>query len=85
MTILQETKRIDFDPSITEHRHAVVAFMKRTAWNDSPLRFNYDPDYGSVADQVRIKMLDWYIEQDTGFKPAPHKNLPVFERRKEDV
>lgn len=83
--ILQEIKRVEFDPANAEHRHAVVAYMKRTAWMDSPLRFNYDPDYGSVADQVRTKMLNWYIEQDTGFKPVTPKGLPLFERRKEDV
>jgi hypothetical protein len=64
--ILQKLKTVDFDPSNPEHRFAVASFMKRTAWGDSKFRFTHDPSYGSVADQVRVKMLHWYITQDTG-------------------
>ncbi len=38
--------------------------MKRKAWVDCPLRFTHDPQYGSVAEQVQIKMLDWYMTQE---------------------
>lgn len=61
---LQKTDTVRFDPSNKEHRAAARAFMKRLAWVDSPLRFTHDPEYGSVADQVRIKMLKWYMDQE---------------------
>ena len=62
--ILQKRNTVNFDPSIKPHRMAAMQFMKRNAWVDSPLRFNYDPEYGSIADQVKTKMLYWYIEQE---------------------
>lgn len=62
--ILQRQEIIEFDPSNREHRAAVRAFMRRRAWVDSPLRFAYDPAYGSVAEQVQAKLLDWYIAQE---------------------
>lgn len=80
--ILQEVKRVEFDPTNLEHRCAVAAFMKRSAWVDASYRFTYDPDFGSVADQVKIKLLDWYIEQDTGIKPAKRVMVPLFTSRK---
>ena len=45
--------------------------MKRNAWGDSEFRFSHDPAFGSVADQVKVKMLHWYIQQDTGIAVAP--------------
>lgn len=62
--ILQRTKTIDFDPSNKAHRTAVRAFMKRNAWADAGIRFTHDPEYGSVADQVRAKLLKWYMAQE---------------------
>ena len=73
--ILQKTNPIEFDPSNKEHRFAVAAFMKRTAWVDSKFRFSYDPAYGSVSDQVKVKLLHWYIEQETGIKPKSAKRV----------
>lgn len=62
--ILQRQEIIEFDPANKEHRAAVRAFMRRRAWVDSPLRFAYDPSYGSVAEQVQAKLLEWYIAQE---------------------
>lgn len=61
---LKRQEPITFDPSNREHRAAVRAFMKRRAWVDSPIRFSHDPQYGSVAEQVQAKLLDWYIAQE---------------------
>lgn len=66
--ILQPTRTVQFDPSNKKHRQAVQAFLKRNAWADSPYRFSYDPAYGSVADQVRDKMLKWYLNKEAGVK-----------------
>lgn len=71
--LLKRQETIEFDPSKKEHRAAAHAFMKRGAWADSPLRFAYDPSYGSVADQVRSKLLDWYVAQET--KPKKESQL----------
>lgn len=62
--LLKRQELIDFDPSKKEHRAAVRAFMRRRAWADSPIRFSHDPQYGSVAEQVQAKLLDWYIAQE---------------------
>jgi hypothetical protein len=62
--LLNRQETTVFDPSNKEHRAAVRAFMKRLAWADSPIRFGHDPRYGSVAEQVRDKLLIWYMEQD---------------------
>ncbi len=64
--ILNKTNTVDFDPNNQAHRKAVASFMVRSAWIDSPFRFSYDPAFGSVADQVKVKLLHWYIERDTG-------------------
>ena len=69
--LLKKITTVDFDASNPEHRIAVASFMKRTAWGDSKFRFSHDPAYGSVADQVKVKMLHWYIQQDTGVTVAP--------------
>ncbi len=66
MAILQTVQTVKFDPANPEHRKSVAKFMKRTAWADSDFRFAHDPAFGSVADQVKVKMLHWYIAQDTG-------------------
>lgn len=74
--ILQKTNTVNFDASNPEHRKAVAMFMKRTAWADTNLRFSHDPAFGSVADQVKVKMLHWYIQQDTGMAiEAPSRPL----------
>ena len=62
--LLKRQELIEFDPSKKDHRAAIRAFMKRRAWVDSPLRFAYDPGYGSVVDQVQAKLLQWYVEQE---------------------
>jgi hypothetical protein len=64
--ILHQPNTVTFDPSNKNHRVAVASFMQRNAWGDSSYRFTHDPAYGSVAEQVKMKMLHWYIEQDTG-------------------
>ena len=69
--ILQKMNTVAFDPSNKAHRAAVASFMKRNAWVDSGYRFTHDPAFGSVADQVKVKMLHWYIAQDTGIAVAP--------------
>ena len=69
--LLQKMNTVAFDPSNPEHRLAVASFMKRTAWSDSKFRFSHDPAFGSVADQVKVKMLHWYIQQDTGIALEP--------------
>ena len=61
---LNKPATVDFDPNKKEHRAAFRAFMKRKAWTDCPMRFTHDPGYGSIAEQVQAKMLDWYIAQD---------------------
>lgn len=55
---------VEFNPANKEHRAAVRAFMKRRAWADSPIRFAHDPQYGSVADQVQAKLLQWYMAKE---------------------
>jgi len=62
--LLKRQALVEFNPNNKEHRSAVRAFMKRKAWVDSPLRFALDPAYGSVADQVQVKLLHWYVEQE---------------------
>lgn len=62
--ILQKIPSTNFDPSNKEHREAVGAFLKRTAWGDSKFRFTHDPAYDSVADQVKSKLLTWYLKND---------------------
>jgi len=57
---------VEFDPSKKAHRDAVRAFMRRQAWVDSPIRFAYDPAYGSIATQVQTKLLAWYMNKEAG-------------------
>jgi hypothetical protein len=71
--LLKRQEIVEFDPSKKDHREAVKAFMVRNAWVDSPLRFAYDPAYGSVAEQVKTKLLAWYVEQDKPRKKAIKK------------
>jgi hypothetical protein len=73
--LLKRQETIEFDSSKKEHRAAARAFMKRKAWTDSPLRFAYDPKFGSVSDQVQTKMLQWYMDQEEAkaTKAAPKK------------
>ena len=62
--ILQHSKTVKFDPANKKHREAVRAFLRRNAWIDSPIRFSHDPAYGSIADQVRAKLLAWYVQRE---------------------
>ena len=64
--LLKRRETIVFNPSDREHRAAVRAFLKRMAWADSPLRFSYNSAYGSVAEQVQTRLLQWYLEQEEG-------------------
>lgn len=77
--MLQKINAVAFDASNPEHRVAVASFMKRNAWTDSNYRFTHDPAFGSVADQVKVKMLHWYIEQDTGMT-LPSAERPLISR-----
>jgi hypothetical protein len=65
---IKPVQTIDFDPSNKKHREAVAAFLKRKAWADSPLRFTHDPAYGSVAQQVQTKLLEYYMAKEFGKK-----------------
>lgn len=62
--ILHRITTVDFDPNIKSHREAVALFLKRKAWGDSPIRFHQDPNYGSVAEQVRSRLLEWYVARE---------------------
>lgn len=62
--LLKRQETVEFNPANKEHRAAVRAFLKRKAWADSPIRFAHDPAYGSVADQVQAKLLQWYVVQE---------------------
>lgn len=62
--LLKRQETVEFNPANKEHRAAVRAFLKRKAWADSPIRFAHDPVYGSVADQVQAKLLQWYVVQE---------------------
>jgi hypothetical protein len=62
--LLKRPEAVIFDPSIKEHRVAVRQYMKRKAWSDSPLKFAHDPAFGSVADAVQFKLLQWYLDQE---------------------
>ena len=69
--ILQRPNTIPFNPANKSHRMAVASFLKRNAWADSPYRFSYDPEYGSIADQVKAKMLVWYMAQESAKAAKP--------------
>lgn len=71
--LLKRRDTVDFDPSKKEHRAAAAAFLRRRAWADSPLRFNHDPAFGSVADQVEKKLLMWYLNKEKLNIPPPQK------------
>ncbi len=76
--MLQRTPTVAFDPSIKAHRAAVRAFMRRRAWADSPLRFTHDPAFGSVADQVTSKLLEWYADrEENGSRKPKQMNLEL--------
>ena len=66
--IILKNSAVEFDPSIPAHRQAVRDFQERQAWADSELRFKHDEEYGSIAAQVRVKLLAWYIKQDSELK-----------------
>lgn len=62
--LLKHSETVEFNPALKEHRAAVRDFLKRKAWNDSPIRFSHDPQYGSVAEQVQSKLLAWYLSKE---------------------
>jgi hypothetical protein len=61
---LKRQEVIEFNPANKAHRAAARAFLRRKAWVDCPLRFAHDTGYGSVAEQVQAKLLDWYVAQE---------------------
>lgn len=63
MTI-NTTPAVDFNPQDPTHRMAVARFMKRYAWNDAGIRFTHDPEYGNLVDQVKDKLLKFYLAQE---------------------
>lgn len=70
--LLNKPDLVTFDPSIKAHRAAVKAFLVRNAWSDAKIRFNYDPGYGSVADMVQAKLIEWYVAKENfEVKPKP--------------
>jgi hypothetical protein len=62
--LLQKPNTVKFDPANKAHRAAVRAFMVRRAWGDSHIRFTHDPAYGSVVEQVQVKLLNWFMAQE---------------------
>lgn len=68
---LEKQATVKFDPAVKAHREAAAAFLRRRAWNDSPIRFADDPAFGSVADQVEKKMLAFYMGKDKLTIPPP--------------
>ena len=64
MAILKNVTRVDFDPSLPAHRQAVRKLLVRNSWNDTGFRFNLDPAYDNLIDQVTHMTLDWYASQD---------------------
>ncbi len=85
MTILQKPNTVVFDPANRKHRDAVRAFMRRNAWGDSPIRFAYDPQFGSIADQVRSKLLDWYMAKEDKPKKVPKLRVCIDALRPADI
>ena len=77
--LLKRQELVEFNPANKEHRAAVRAFLKRKAWMDSPIRFAQDPTYGSVADQVQAKLLQWYVDQEDAKTNKPKKIIPPGE------
>ena len=77
--LLKRQALIEFDPSNKEHRAAARAFLRRKAWADSPLRFSHDPTYGSVADQVQAKLLQWYVDQEETKLNKTRRIIPAGE------
>lgn len=71
--LLRAPSRVNFDPALKEHRIAAAAFMQRNAWGDTNYKFTHDPEFSNVADQVRVKMLRWYMAQDIGQVAVPPK------------
>jgi len=68
--ILNSTQAVVFDPSNKEHRKAVEAYMKRNAWVDATLRFIHDTEYDSIPEQVKTKLLQWYLQKENA-RSAP--------------
>lgn len=69
--LLKRIHVVDFDPSMRAHRAAVRAFLKRRCWGDSPMRFSHDPAFGSVADQVQARLLEWYVARESNGLKQP--------------
>jgi hypothetical protein len=75
--ILQPSCTVAFNPALKSHRDAAIAFMRRNAWGDSPFRFTHDAAFSSVSDQVRAKLLDWYVREDLSMPKRTDRN-PVL-------
>ncbi len=67
---------VNFDPSNREHRKSVEAYMQRNAWTDAKFRFTDDISFDSVPEQVKTKLLMWYLNKEntkTVRKPVAKK------------
>lgn len=61
---LNYAERITFNPADATHRAAFRAFTQRWAWDDSPLKFKYDPDYSNLIEQIQEQLIKWYLNND---------------------
>ena len=66
--ILNNPDLVNFDPTNIAHRDAVKGFMKNRTWGNTNLRFTVDQEYSSVAIQVQVRLLEWYIAQEDSKK-----------------
>lgn len=67
--ILRVQRRVEFNPSDPTHRRAVMAYFRRNAWSDSPIRFEHDTvNYHNLDQQVRDQLINWYSENDPEIK-----------------
>lgn len=68
---LKNHDTVNFNAANKGHRQAVALFLKRNAWIDSPIRFSYDPTYGSVSEQVQVKLVQYYLDKELN-RPKRH-------------
>lgn len=62
--MLNKISLTTFDPADKAHREAVSIFLKQKSWANSPYRFSHKPPFGSVADQVKAELLEWYVARE---------------------
>lgn len=62
--VLKYPERVAFNPALAEHRQAFRLFLRRRCWNDSPIRFAHDPNYGNLIEQITEKITSWYLDKD---------------------